>query len=186
MTSSKTATLMSATALAVAVLGATPLGHAAANLVVRKNSVGTAQIKKGAVTAAKIKDGTLTAAKFKAGQLPAGPQGPQGDKGDAGAQGPAGPQGSQGDKGDPGAAGVAGYVETSDATISVAAGSYGNAEAKCPAGTKVLGGGASSNTQPFGFRYLGSLGTDAYSATGWNLGNAPDTLYVWAVCGNVS
>jgi hypothetical protein len=86
----KTATTLAATALAVAVFGSTPLGHAAANLVVPKNSVGTAQLKGNAVTGLKVKDGTLTDADFKAGELPAGTQGPQG---------PAGPKGEKGDRG---------------------------------------------------------------------------------------
>jgi hypothetical protein len=80
-------TIIAVTALAVAVFGATPLGHAATRLVLPTNSVGPGQLKKNAVTGAKIKNGTLTAAKFKKGQLPAGPQGPKGDKGDSGVQG---------------------------------------------------------------------------------------------------
>lgn len=87
MKSSKTPTIIAVTALAVSVLAATPLGHAASRLVLAKNSVGTAQLKKNAVTGAKVKNGSLLAADFKAGQLPSGPQGPagpQGQKGDAG------------------------------------------------------------------------------------------------------
>jgi hypothetical protein len=86
----KTATVLAAAALAVAVFGSTPIGHAAGNLLLPRNSVGTVQLKGSAVTGLKVKDGTLMAADFKAGQLPAGSQGPQG---------PAGPKG---DKGDPG------------------------------------------------------------------------------------
>jgi hypothetical protein len=144
MTSSKTATLMSATALAVAVLGATPLGHAAANLVVPKNSIGTAQIKKGAVTGAKIKKGSLTAALFRAGQLPAGPQGPKGDAGPAGARGsagPAGPAGPQGASGPTGPSGTSGYQVVDGSSVSIAANQVGIAWASCPSGKSVLGGG---------------------------------------------
>jgi hypothetical protein len=91
VSSSKLAVALSAAALLVSVLFATPVGQAASRLVLAKNSVGTAQLKKNAVTGAKVKDGSLLAADFKAGQLPAGPQGPKGEKGD---------------KGDPGAPGA--------------------------------------------------------------------------------
>ena len=105
MSGSKISIAMAATALAVSVLVATPLGQAASKLVLPKNSVGAKQLKKNAVTsnklaknavtAAKVKNGTLLAADFKAGQLPSGPQGPKGDPG---------AQGLKGDKGDPGPA----------------------------------------------------------------------------------
>jgi len=87
VSSSKLAVALSAAALLVAVLFATPVGQAASRLVLAKNSVGTAQLQKNAVTGAKVKNGSLLAADFRAGQLPAGPQGPKGDKGDAGAPG---------------------------------------------------------------------------------------------------
>ena len=45
---------LSATALTVALLGATPIGEAARGLVIPKSSVGTAQLKKGAVTRPKL------------------------------------------------------------------------------------------------------------------------------------
>ena len=69
MSGSKTPTIIAITALAVAVLFATPLGQAAGNLVLAKNSVGAAQLKKNAVNSLKVKNGTLVAADFKAGQL---------------------------------------------------------------------------------------------------------------------
>ncbi len=102
MFKSRTATILAATALVVAVFGSTPLGHAAGNLILARNSVGATQLKKNAVTGPKVKNGTLLAADFKAGQLPIGPQGP---KGDPGAQGP---KGDKGDTGAPGAMGLPG------------------------------------------------------------------------------
>jgi hypothetical protein len=132
MSGSKTPTIIAITALAVAVLFATPLGQAAGNLVLSKNSVGAAQIKKNAVTGPKVKDASLMAADFKAGQLPAGPQGP---KGDPGAQGI---QGQTGAKGDPG---LSGYeVVTGDAHW-VSPGAVGQSTVYCPGGKKALGGG---------------------------------------------
>ena len=121
MFKSRTATILAATALVVAVFGSTPLGHAAGNLILAKNSVGAPQLKRNAVTGLKVKNGTLMAADFKAGQVLAGPQGPKGDpgaqgpkgdKGDTGAQGaqgatgPSGVQGIQGPKGDAGSSEV--------------------------------------------------------------------------------
>ena len=100
MSGSKTPTIIAITALAVAVLFATPLGQAAGNFVLAKNSVGAAQIKKNAVNGLKVKNGTLMAADFKAGRLRAGPQGPKGDPG------------PQGPKGDPGAPAATGLTKT--------------------------------------------------------------------------
>jgi len=101
MHAAKAPTALAATALVVAVLGSTPITHAAGQLILPKRSVGAAQIKKNAVNGAKVKNGTLSATDFKAGQLPSGP------KGDAGPSGPAGAPGAKGDKGDAGAAGTA-------------------------------------------------------------------------------
>ena len=91
MLKSKITPVLAATALVVAVFGSTPLGHAAANMVLPKSSVGTAQIKKNAVTGLKVKNGSLMSADFKPGQLPRGPQGPKGDKGETGEKGDTGP-----------------------------------------------------------------------------------------------
>lgn len=87
MRTSKITTALAVTVLIVAVLGATPLGHAAGGLLPR-NSVGTPQVKKAAITSGKLKagavtgtkvlDGSLTPADFKAGSLPAGPKGDTG------------------------------------------------------------------------------------------------------------
>src|SRR5262245_408155 len=95
MFKSKITPLIAVTALVVAVLGATPLGHAASRHVLPKNSVGAVQLKKSsvggkkiaknAVTSLKVKNGSLLAADFKAGQLP---QGPKGDRGEPGPPGP--------------------------------------------------------------------------------------------------
>src|SRR5262245_63485975 len=119
--------ILSTTALVVAVLGVTPLGDAAYNAVVPRNSVATAQLQRNAVKAAKIApnairtghvlDGTLLTADFKSGQIP---QGPKGDKGD---------------KGDKGAPGTSGY-EIVTATQNVVAGQSSNLTASCPAGKR--------------------------------------------------
>jgi hypothetical protein len=134
MFKSKLTPIVAVTALAVGVLGTTPLGQAASGLVLPKNSVGAAQLKKNAVsgkklttnavsgakiakdvvTSAKVKDGSLLTADLAAGQLPAGTKGPKGDPGlrgptgDPGSKGPQGDQGVPGFKGQPGAQGPKG------------------------------------------------------------------------------
>jgi hypothetical protein len=128
--------VLSVTALVVAVLGATPVGEAAKNLVVPRNSVGTAQLRNNAVTAAKLRAGAVTSTKvenfslrvvdFRPGQLPRGAQGP------AGPAGPAGPQGA------PGLSALQ-AVYTTGAASSAATRTQ---TAACPSGKQALGGGA--------------------------------------------
>ena len=105
-------------------------------LQVPRSSVGTAQLKTGAVTtkkiapnaitAAKVRNGSLLKADFRAGQLPAGPTGPQG---------PAGPAGT------PGLSAVE-RVETSSPNNSA---TPKVVEIACPAGKRLMGGGARVN-----------------------------------------
>jgi hypothetical protein len=162
MIRSKFNSVVAVTALLVAVLGATPLGHAAARVVLPSNSVGAPQIKRGAVTSLKVKDGALLAADFKAGQLPQGSPGLQGPKGDPGVAGPAGPKGDTGAQGEPGAKGETGAAGTPGAKGEkgdpgpsggatavirrsnhvVTAGADGWWHADCLAGERATGGGA--------------------------------------------
>lgn len=79
-------------------------------------------------------------------QGPQGPAGPQGPKGDTGPQGATGPQGPQGPAGPQGQTGSTGPTGLSGAEIvtgqSVAAATDVQvADAVCPAGKKVIGGG---------------------------------------------
>jgi len=130
----KIPTILASTALAVALFGATPLGHAAGRMILPKNSVGAAQLKKAAVTGAKVKDGSLMAADFQAGQLP---QGPKGDKGDPGAKGDAGAQG---------APGLSGYELVASPQTPIAANTTALVTATCPAGKMAVGGGGVTST----------------------------------------
>jgi hypothetical protein len=128
--------VLSVSALVVAVLGSTAVGEAARDVLVPRNSVGTAQLRNGAVTFPKIKNGAITSAKvanfsllaadFRRGQLPRGPQGPAGPQGPTGAQGPTGTSGLQ--------AVYATGPASSSTTRSLAA--------ACPSGKTALGGGA--------------------------------------------
>ena len=126
-------------ALAVA-LGGT--GYATV-LQVPRNSVGTAQLKTSAVTSGKLASNAVTSLKvrnrsllrvdFAPGQLAAGPTGPAGP---AGAVGPAGPPGLS-------------AVERVDTTSENNSTSPKSASTTCPAGKRLLGGGARVN--PAGF-----------------------------------
>jgi hypothetical protein len=166
-------TVVAVTALAVAVLGATPVGHAAADMILPKASVGTAQLKAAAVTGSKVKNGSLTAADFKAGQIPAGPQGPKGDAGAAGAQG------------SPGSPGISGFQVVNAGSVAIAAGQSVTRIAPCPVGKKAISGGTSSNSQPLAFMWLGVAG-DGYLVKAKNIGALADTLDVWAICATVT
>ena len=123
---------LSTCALVVAVLGATPLGQAARDLVPARNSVGTVQLKTGAVTSLKVRDHSLQAMDFKRGLLLRGAQGPAG---------PPGPQGAPGPQGTAGPAGVSGLQKVFETGVinSVATRSL---NASCPAGKVAIGGGA--------------------------------------------
>ena len=174
--------IFSITALLVALLGITPLGEAAYNAVVPKNSVGTQQLQRNAVKAAKIApnairtthvlDGSLLAADFKAGQIP---QGPKGDKGDTG---------------DKGAPGVSGYEIVTQATTIT--NTLLSVSVACPAGKKAFGGGVRSNTWTLGAGPYVVSSTPNAAGTGWDTrmsfhsaaGTATVTAY--AVCGSVS
>jgi len=211
MFNSKFSPVVAVTALVIAVLGSTPLGHAAARMVLPSNSVGSTQIKKNAVTAAKVKDGTLLAADFKAGQLPAGAQGAQGlpgaagangDKGDTGTAGPVGATGAQGPKGDTGATGASGLpgpAAGANAVIRrttrlVAANAEQWAIVYCHAGEHATGGGASFPDIIAGDAIIASrpidgqdMSVDGGTSMGWllwvhNAGASSRNLSVYAVC----
>jgi hypothetical protein len=175
---------MAATALAVAVFGTTPLGHAATRLVLPKNSVGSGQLQASAVTGAKVKNGTLTAAKFKKGQLPPGPQGP---KGDPGPQGLKGDTGDKGDSGAPGTPGVSGYsVVVGQANSNLGPGQLGSVVASCPAGKKALGGGFNTSSGVF----VSFSGPDAsymhWIVKGQNSIAVVGFIQAYVICGTVS
>ena len=119
---------LSAAALAVAVLGSTPVATAIGDALLPANSVGRAQLKSDAVTGAKVANGTLRRVDFRGGELPAGQQGPKGERGE------------QGQRGEQGAPGVIGYesVEASTGYTSV---SPKQMTVMCPPGKKLVGGG---------------------------------------------
>ncbi len=153
------------------------------------------------VTGSNIKDGTVTGKDVKSRSLgksdlspralsslsgQPGPQGQQGPAGPKGAAGPEGPVGAQGPAGPAGPSGIGGLQYLTSAGVGVPANSTATGTVDCPAGKRALGGGVS--------RIGNGLVVDTApqnEGTGWvgemyNRGNGSVTMYVWAICANVS
>jgi hypothetical protein len=108
---------ISLAALAVAVLGWTPLGEATTNAIEAQLAT-NAHFLRGHAPSAKAGKGKIPFA-GKNGKLDRswGAVGPRGPRGPAGAAGPAGPGGPKGDKGDPGPSNV--IVRTHDSAVTL-------------------------------------------------------------------
>jgi len=179
--------VLSATALAVALFGSTPLGEAARDVVsqlppnsvgtaqLKRNSVGTAQLKRSAVTSNKVKNRSLFAVDFALGQLP------------------------KGDKGDKGDAGQAGAISTARARFdadSAADGAYERATVSCSSQEKAIAGGVSSGSVTTDVHVRESKPTNSgfEPASGETFSSWPGAIYnapggvvnaafrVWVVC----
>ena len=139
--------VLSITALVIAVLGSTPVGEAAKNLVVPRASVGTLQLKNNAVTSAKVRNFSLRAGDFGRGELPrgrVGPQGPPGPKGPGGIPGTPGAIGPAGPAGPAGPPGLS-ALEPVYATSASNTNNTKTLTAVCPTGKRAVGGGAATN-----------------------------------------
>lgn len=180
--------LLSATALAVALLGSTPLGEAARDLAssvppfAKKagyaNRAGFAQ-NAGAVGGIKASRAPRTGflvplgagGKFPASVGQAGPQGvagPKGDKGDTGGTGPQGP------------AGISELELVSAASANNTLAGLKEVTASCPSGKKVVGGGARIVSSP-GAAYVARTRPVA-DLSGWEAqGNADTSGSFWGV-----
>jgi hypothetical protein len=195
------ALVLSATALAVALFGSTPLGEAVGSAVppfakhAKKADYAT---NAGAVNkikaAKKPKAGFLvplgTDGKFPASVGQAGPQGPLGATGPQGPLGVTGPQGATGPKGATGPSGISGY-EIVNVASAFDATDVKYADAACPAGKKLIGGGAYVNpdNRPValvrslptadGQRWLAAAQEYAANAFDWN-------VHARAICANVA
>ena len=138
-------------------------------------AVTSSKLGRGAVNSGKVRDGSLVAADFRRGQLMPGARGPQGADGPQGAQGapgpeglvgppgrsgPAGPLGAVGPQGPPGMPGPQGDTGPIGPTGPPGISQYAHVSrnkqmtgaddavsVSCPAGTKVIGGGASANSE---------------------------------------
>lgn len=167
---------MSAAALAIALLGSTPLGHALSSALPR-NSVGPLQIKRNAVGPQKIApsavqtshvlDGSLLTADFKPGQIPQGPKG---------------------EKGDQGTPGISERQLVLASTLSSST-NFKQVTATCPAGKQTIGGGAFVNGTQLG----PSITESAPSAQAWHATaievvgtTASWSLHARAICAKVA
>ena len=170
--------VLSFTALAIALLGSTSVGHAfsagvAKRAVFAKNAGAVNHIKASRTPRPGMLVPLGQDGKFPASVGLAGPKGEKGDKGDTGAQGPAG------------LSGYGYYIERGD----LLAGDAGTLSVLCPAGQKVLGGGVSS-TDPRNLRVTESAPLieepNGWGAGVYNGSNATVAAYVWAICANVA
>jgi hypothetical protein len=183
--------VLSFTALAIALLGSTSVGHAfssgvAKRAVFAKNAGAVNGIK----ASKQPRPGRLLPlgpdGKFPASVGLAGPRGPQGLKGEKGDKGDTGDTGAQGPAGTSGLSGYGYYVQGQD----VAKETVASFAVLCPAGQKPLGGGVSS-TDPTKARITENAPIIDPTETGWaagvyNGGTATIAAYVWAICANVA
>jgi len=184
--------VLAATALAVAVFGSTPVGHAVGSAVsplakhAKKADYAT---NAGAVNGVKAskrplpgqlvplgKDGKFPASVGIGG--PAGLQGPKGDKGEqgpagpkstTGPKGPAGPAGSQGAPGPAGAPGLSGISgwQYLTAGMAIPPDDRRTWQVNCPGGKKALGGGVSTTSGNKSDTHISESAPAGASATGW-------------------
>jgi hypothetical protein len=176
--SSRLALAMSASAFAVALLGATPVGQALTSalprnsvgpLQLKRNAVGPQKVAPNAIRTAHVLNGSLLAADFKPGQLPAG---------------------AKGDKGDPGPPGASEYQLVAQQK-SVVNSTSNFDTVNCPAGKKAVGGGITSSpvsatqgpfvyfSRPTAPGTGWTAGTVRTAAGGWN-------IVVYAICVKVT
>jgi Collagen triple helix repeat (20 copies) len=199
---------LSTTALTVAVLGSTPVGHAVGSQVPffaktagYANRAGSAATLSGVKLSKQPKPGTVLPlgvdGRFPASVGLVGPAGPKGDKGEKGAIGPTGQKGATGPAGPIGAAGPRGPSGISGwqyltAGMSIPPKSGRTWQVNCPRGTKALGGGvAHANEYKSYTRVMESA--PAGAATGWAasvFNDAPSggitySSFVWVICANV-
>jgi hypothetical protein len=171
---SRLALALSTAALAVALLGATPIGQAVSSALPR-NSVGPLQIKRNAVGPQKIApsavqtshvlDGSLLTTDFKQGQIPQGP------------------------KGDQGSPGISAREMVSASTPSNST-SLKQLRPNCPTGKQPLGGGGFINGALSGPTLAGSFPTvtGGWVVTAYEVvaTNASWSLHVNVICAKVA
>jgi hypothetical protein len=202
--------ILSATALAVAVLGSTPVGHAVGTRIpVFAKSAGYAKQAGNAsalngIRASKLPRPGMLVPLAADGKFPAsvgaiGPAGPKGEKGDPGAKGApgdpgprgaTGPVGPTGPAGPRGPSGVSGWQYLT-AGMRIQPDRYAKWGVDCPSGKKALGGGvASQAASPYKTHVFESAPSGA-AATGWQVGvyhntSQPITFYAWVICASVA
>ena len=177
--------IISATALAVALVGSTPLGQAADSVL--EKIVPRAKLADFATNAAKL-NGHRSSFNPKPGQIPlvaADGKLPA----SIGAVGPPGAPGAPGAQGQPGPRGVSGYQRVQDSITVPEGGATPEFGVSCPGGRSVLGAGYKFSKnfaqQLFVFEsYAVSDSEWRFKVSNETGGNKAMTLY--AVCANAS
>jgi hypothetical protein len=186
---------LSATALAVALFGSTPVGHAVGSTVTpfathtkQADYATNAGAVNGIKASKRPRAGLLlplaTNGKFPASLGvggPAGSPGPKGEKGDPGAQepsgppgpsgqkganGPAGTGGAQGPAGPPGAGGMRGWGYYTQG-FDLPSWHFGTWHVNCPSGQKALGGGVAAAGPTLDHVSIVESAPAGAAATGW-------------------
>jgi hypothetical protein len=146
----------------------------------RNNGVATQDVRNNSLTSLDVADGSLKAVDFAAGELATGPAGPAGPAGTVGPAGPAGPQGA------PGVSGleIVTVSSVSNSTVGKAI------EASCPAGKKLLGGGAQLFGAPGSLALDESFpnGAATWRATAYEVAPTASnwTVTAYAICATVA
>jgi hypothetical protein len=168
------------------------------------------QLPRNSVGSDQVRDGSLARRDFKAGAMlrglqgsigvagSQGPTGPQGATGATGAQGGPGVQGATGERGPQGSTGPAGglgpagtldITEADSDHVTVPAGGFMSAEASCPAGKRVVGGGYRVEDPPnaklvptSGYPAGAGSGQSAWHVSMQNLGDKAQNFSVLAFC----
>jgi hypothetical protein len=174
--------VLSAAALVVALLGSTPLGEAARNVIpaFARNSGAVNGIRASRTPRPGYLVPLGADGRFPQVVVPAGPPGPRGDKGE---------------RGEPGPPGLAGLRAVS-VTTAVDSSSPKGVTATCPPGKRVLGGGATiigagldgpvvTQSQPVG---ADAASVDAWAATAVEVGVYTSSwrLIAYALCADVA
>lgn len=132
------ATVIASIALLFALTGTAVAGGLVTGANILNGSIASVDVMNETLRTVDIKNGTLLPEDFKGKKLPKGPQGAQGPAGPAGPAGPQGPAGPAGSQGQPGLSQVT--VVTAESASDSVSGKF--VDAHCPAGKRVIGGGA--------------------------------------------
>ena len=194
--------VLSATALAVVVLGSTPAGHAVGSKIPAfaksagyAKQAGNASALNGIRASKQPRPGLLVPlgadGRFPASVGAVGAPGPKGDKGDTGSRGAAGPKsdpGPQGTRGPIGPSGISGLEYVTSPGTDVPNGLRKSATVLCTKGKRTLGGGVSTSSGLAHVRQSAPLDNGAgwVGTTANTTAQYDDRMYVWAICASVA
>lgn len=173
-------------ALAAVTAGSTGVQALITGSQIRDDTVESRDIKNGTVRRADISAATLAALRGSTG-----PAGLQGARGDAGPQGPTGPQGPAGPSGPPGS--TISYINGYSEHVTVPPGEFRFANAVCPTGTLLVGGGHATenvstallvptNSYPTGM----PDGRGAWYVVMFNIGDDPEAFWAVSFCARIT